>query len=136
MTWSCPACSREFGRRQSHLCVPALSVEAYFAERPLAERRIFEAVAEHLQSLGPVIVECVGVGILFKRRRTFAELRPRTRWIDLSIGLNYVLKHPRITRAVRTANGRAYHGIRITSVADIDEQVRNWLTASYVEFAG
>ncbi len=134
--WTCPACGREFGGRQSHLCVPALPIDAYFAERPPAERWIFEAVAEHLQSLGPVIVECVGVGILFKRRRTFVELRRKNRWIDLSIGLNYVLEHSRVTRTVRTANGHAYHGIRLTSVADIDGEVRGWLTASYLEFAG
>ncbi len=136
MDWTCPACGREFGKRQSHVCAPALSADAYFGARPPVERAIFEAVREHLEGLGPVIVEPVGVGILFKRRRTFVELRPKTRWVALSFGLNYRREHPRITSTVRTPTGRTYHGIRVTSPVDIDAEVRQWLTESYVEFAG
>lgn len=136
MIWTCPACGREFGKKQSHVCAPALPVDAYFAAHPPVEREIFEAVRQHLESLGPVIVEPVNVGILFKCRRTFVELRPKQRWVDLSIGLNRRIEHPRITRTVRTATGRTYHGIRIMSPSDIDAEVRGWLTESYVEFAG
>ena len=136
MVWTCPACGREFGTKQAHFCAPALSVDDYFAARPPIEREIFEAVREHLESLGPLIVEPVGVGILFKRRRTFVELRPMARWVHLNIGLNYRREHPRITRTARGNGGRTYHGLRITSPADIDDEVRGWLTESYVEFAG
>lgn len=106
MVWTCPACGREFGKRQSHVCAPALSVDAYFAAQPPVEREIFEAVREHLQGLGPVIIEPVGVGILFKSRSTFAELRPKTRWVDLGFGLGRRVEHPRITRTTRTKTGR------------------------------
>ncbi len=136
MVWTCEACGREFGTRQSHVCAPALSVDAYFAARPPVEREIFEAVRDHLVSLGPVIVEPVAIGILFKRRRTFVELRPKARWVELCIGSNYRREHPRITRTVKMSSGRAYHGIRITSPTDIDDEVRAWLTESYIEFAG
>lgn len=136
MFWTCPACGREFGKRQAHVCIPALSVDVYFAQRPAVEREIFEAVNEHVASLGPCIVEPVGIGILFKVRRTFAELRPKTRWVDLGFGLNRRLEHPRVTRASRDQAGRTYHGIRITSPADIDGEVRDWLTESYFEAGG
>ncbi len=129
--WACEVCGREFGKRQAHVCIPALSVDTYFAARPPGEREIFEAVREHLESLGPVIVEPVGVGILFKGRRTFVELRPKTKWVDLSFGLERRAEHPRITRTTRTQTGRTYHGVRIRSVEDIDDQVRQWLTESY-----
>jgi hypothetical protein len=129
--WTCEVCGREFGKRQAHVCIPALSVDSYFAARPPAEREIFEAVREHLESLGPVIVEPVGVGILFKGRRTFVELRPKTKWVDLSFGLERRAEHLRITRTTRTQTGRTYHGVRIRSVEDIDDQVRQWLTESY-----
>jgi hypothetical protein len=131
--WTCAACGREFGKRQSHVCVPALSVDAYFASRPPGEREIFEAVRTALESLGPVIVEPVSVGILFKGRRTFVELRPKKAWVDLSFGLERRLEHPRITRATRTNTARTYHGVRLRSAADVDDQVREWLTESYFE---
>jgi hypothetical protein len=100
------------------------------------ERAIFEAVRDHLQSLGEVIVEPVGIGILFKRRRTFAELRPKTRWVALSFGLSHRLEHPRITRTTAMPHGAAWQGIRVANSAEIDDEVRNWLTESYLEFAG
>jgi hypothetical protein len=103
--WSCPACGREFGFRQAHVCVPPLSVDAYFAARPEYERPIFEAVREHLTSLGPLIIEPVNIGVLFKARRTFAELRPKTRWVNLTFGLDRPLNHPRITRTTRMKTG-------------------------------
>ena len=134
--WECPACGREFGKRQAHFCAPAISPDAYFATRPPYERPIFEVVRAHLESLGPLIVEPVGVGILFKRLRTFAELRPKSRWVELSIGLNRRLEHRRVTRTVRMNNGRAYHGIRLTSAAEVDDELRAWLTESYFDFAG
>ena len=136
MVWTCPACGREFGKRQSHFCAPALSPDAYFASRPPIEREIFEAVREHLEGLGAVIVEPVSVGIPFKNLRTFVELRPMAKWVALSFGLNYRREHPRITRTIAIANGRTYHAIRVTSAADIDDQVREWLTESYLEFSG
>jgi hypothetical protein len=131
--WTCEACGREFGKRQSHVCVPALSVDAYFAARPPVEREIFEAVRGFLVSLGPVIVEPVSIGILFKGARTFAELRPKSKWVDLSFGLERRVEHPRITRTTRTNTARTYHGVRLRSADDVDEQVREWLAASYRE---
>jgi predicted transport protein len=112
-----------------------MSVQEYFAARPPVEREIFDTVRQHLESLGPVIVEPVGVGILFKRARTFVELRPRAKWVALSFGLHRRVEHPRITRTTEIGRGRAYHGLRLTDAADIDGTVRDWLTESYLEFA-
>jgi hypothetical protein len=133
--WTCEACGREFGKRQSHVCAPALSVDAYFAARPPVERAIFERVREHLTSLGPVIVEPVGVGILFKGRRTFVELRPKTKWVDLSFGLDRRIEHERVTRTTRTNTSRTYHGVRLRGPEDVDDLICGWLTESYFELA-
>jgi len=113
-----------------------MSVDQYYAERPDAERAIFEAVRGHLASLGPVIVEPVNVGVLFKRRRTFAELRPMKRWLSLSFGLNRRVDHPRIARTTRTNTAKTYHGVNLTGPGDVDQQVLDWLTESYLDFSG
>ncbi|MGE0599526.1 MAG: DUF5655 domain-containing protein [Dehalococcoidia bacterium] len=134
--WTCDACGREFGKRQSHVCAPAISVDAYYAGRPPIEREIFEVVRAHLQDLGPLIVEPVGIGILFKLKRTFAELRPRTKWVALGFGLNRQLAHQRITRTAKMGPSRGWYGTNLRRPEDFDEQVRAWLTESYLEYAG
>ena len=36
--WTCPQCDRSFGRTgQSHVCLPVMSVDAYFRDRPAYE---------------------------------------------------------------------------------------------------
>ncbi|MPZ79803.1 MAG: hypothetical protein GEV28_05145 [Actinophytocola sp.] len=105
--WTCPNCDRRFGRRnQSHECAPAMPLEEYFATGPPFERPIFEAVHAHLTSLGPLHLEPVSVGLFFKRSRTFARLRPMTRWVVLSFILSRTVTDQRITRRVTVSGNR------------------------------
>lgn len=132
--WTCPACGRRFGRRnQSHECAAALTLEEYFSTGPAMERPIFDAVIGHLRSIGPVHVEPVQVGILIKRGRTFAELRPRRDRVVLSVLLSRVIDHPKVVRTVRTSGHRAAIFIDLRTAADVDDDVRGWLAEAYLE---
>jgi uncharacterized protein DUF5655 len=133
VTWTCPECARQFGRRgQTHECAPALTVEEYFATGPDFERPIFDVVREHLESLGPVVVEPVQVGVFFKRGRTFAELRPKTRWVTLSFIVPMPVPDARISRRVTASASRTYHETKLRLPSDVDDDVRAWLTEAYL----
>jgi hypothetical protein len=72
------------------------------------------------------------VGIFFKRARTFAELRPRRDRVVLSFWLSRrLLGHPRIAKTVRGTGERAAYFIDLRDPADVDDQVRDWLTEAY-----
>lgn len=134
--WTCPECGRPFGRvGQGHLCAPGLSLDEYFATGHERERPIFEAVVQHLGELGPLDVDLVQVGILFKNGPTFAELRPMVRWVALSFVLPVEVDHPRLARKVRPvgrAGTRWYHVVNITDASEIDRQILDWLTEAYL----
>ena len=133
-SWICPECDRRFGKRnQSHECAPAMSLDAYFTTGPERERPIFEAVRNHVESLGPVHIEPVSVGIFLKRARTFAELRPMVRWVALSFTLSRTVEHPRIARTIRTSGARTFYVVRLRDPVDVDNDVRDWLTQAYLE---
>lgn len=135
--WTCPGCGRRFGRRnQSHECAPAMSLNEYFATGPVVERQVFEAVLAHLETVGSVHVEPVSVGILIKRVRTFAELRPRPDRVVLSVLLSRSIDHPRIAKRVRTSGRRIGHFVELRTVEDVDADVRSWLTESYLDSPG
>jgi Domain of unknown function (DUF5655) len=130
-SWTCPRCHRLFGRRnQSHECAPAMSLDEYFSTGPPWERPIFEAVLEFVESLGPVSVEPVSVGIFVKRSKSFVELRPMQKWVALSFPLERVVEHSRITRKVKVGT-RTYHVVRLMDPADVDDDVRAWLAESF-----
>jgi hypothetical protein len=109
-----------------------MALEEYFSTGPARERPIFEVVFGHLQTLGPVHVEPVSVGIFFKRARTFAELRPMQRWEALSFSLPRRVQHVRMTRKVVPYNGRFYHVANLRGPEDFDNDLQGWLTEAYL----
>jgi hypothetical protein len=110
-----------------------MSLDEYFATGPERERPIFDAVMAHLDAVGPVHVEPVSVGIFLKCPRTFAELRPMTKWVALSFSLRRVVTHPRITRKPVNWSGRWYHVVNLRGPEDIDDRLLDWLTEAYFD---
>ncbi len=114
-----------------------MDLEDYFSTGPGRERPIFEAVWSHLKTLesddgDAVYVEPVSVGIFFKGKRTFVQLRPMTKWVALSFNLNRKLTSPRLSRKVVANGGRFFHVINIKEPSEVDEQVLEWLTESFL----
>ena len=109
-----------------------MTIDDYFSTGPPHERPVFEAVLAHLESVGPVFVEPVSVGIFLKRAgRRFAELRPRDRWVALSLFLARRMTHPLVHRKV-VSYGRGYwHVFDLTAPDDVDDDVRAALTEAY-----
>ena len=132
--WICPKCRRQFGsRNQSHECAPAMSLEEYFSTGPERERPIFDVVIAHLESIGPVVVEPVSVGIFLKRTRTFAELRPMVQWVALSFALSHEVHDARIARKMKGSTRRIHHVVNVRGPDDVDDQVKDWLTEAYLD---
>jgi hypothetical protein len=135
-TWTCPRCDRSFGRRnQSHVCLPTVDVDDYFAGRPEHEREIFDAVVGHLLTVDDTIdVEAATVGILVKKRRTFVELRPKQRWYELSIMLTRPIDDPRVSKRIVVSRARYAYFFRLRAASDVDEDLRELLTESCLHF--
>ena len=130
--WVCPDCGRTFARtRQGHECAPAMALEEYFETGPERERPIYERVKAHFDTLGPIVVEPVSVGIFFKRPGRVAQLRPATKWVDLSFSLDRAVRHKQIVRKPMQYSGRWYNVARLTGPDDVDDELCEWLTESY-----
>ncbi len=110
-----------------------MTLDEYFSTGPERERPIFDAVMAHVTSIGAVHVEPVSVGIFLKRSRTFAELRPMTKWIALSFSLGRVESHPKIARKMKGSTNRTYHVVNLREPSDVDDTVRDWLTEAYLD---
>lgn len=130
--WTCPECGRSFGRnRQSHDCSPGLTLDEYFASGPVHERPVFDAVMTHLDTVGPVHLDVVSVGIFLKNPRKFGELRPKDRWVAVSFTLDRRVTHRTITRRVVEYSGRFWHTANVAEPGDVDEALRELLTEAY-----
>jgi hypothetical protein len=134
--WTCPVCQRQFGRtKQAHECAPAMSLEEYLSTGPPHERPVVEAVLAHLETVGPVYIEPVSVGILLKHQRSFAELRPMVRWEALSFALPRRLESDRIARRMPSKGPTTWHVVNLRTPEELDADVRGWLTEAYLAAA-
>jgi hypothetical protein len=112
-----------------------MTLDEYFSTGPARERPIFDVVHAYLETLGPIHVEPVSVGIFLKPEGSgsFVELRPMTKWVAMSFPLPYRLDHERIARRMQSGRGGAktYHVVNLREPADLDDTVRAWLAESF-----
>jgi hypothetical protein len=126
--WTCPNCKRTFGKtNQGHLCAPAMTENEYFATGPVFERPIYEEVKDLLVAADKdVRIEYVSVGVFFKKKTNFAELRPLTKWSKLIFKLPRDFSHPSITKKWPGPT-RTYYEMKLRTPADVTDEVRGWL---------
>ena len=135
--WTCPACEREFARKnQAHTCAPGTTVDGTFASYPEGHRQIYDAIIGHLRALGEVHEDAVTVGVFLKRDDKFAEVRPMARSVSLNLVLPRTIHDPRVSKAVRIAEGRVVHLIKLTTRSDVDDQLCDWLEESFEASGG
>jgi hypothetical protein len=129
--WRCPECEREFANRnQTHAC-GRHDLESHFAGKPPEVRAIFDAVVSVLRTIGAVRVLPEKTRIAFQARMSFAQLTPRTRWVDGHVVLARRLEHPRF-RAIDSIGPRSHvHHFRLTSVSEVDDELRGFLVEAY-----
>jgi hypothetical protein len=109
-----------------------MSLEEYLATAPPHEGPVVEALLPHLAALGDdVVIEPVSVGVLVKRHRTFAELRPMVRWESVSFGLQRDLHSARISRRQKASSGMRWYGVNVRAAEDVDDELLGWLTEAY-----
>jgi hypothetical protein len=131
--WVCPRCDRVFARaKQGHDCLPGTTVDKLFASKPPWQREIYESIAAHVATVGPMHADAVGVGVFLKVPQKFAEVRPKSRWVSLYLRLPEEQHDRRVARVIGRSSRVVWHDIQLRAPTDVDAQVRAWLTAAYL----
>jgi Domain of unknown function (DUF5655) len=129
--WQCPKCKRKFANRnQSHFC-GNYDLQSHFEGKPREVRAIYDAVLKAIRRCGPVTVLPEKTRIAFQVRMSFAQLTTRSRWVDGHVVLARRFEQPRF-RKIETFSPRNHvHYFRLTSAAEVDEEVESWLKEAY-----
>src|SRR5215212_9783020 len=129
--WRCPECDRSFANRnQSHAC-GRHDLAHHFKGKPPEIRALFDRVVAAIRKIGPVRVLPEKTRIAFQVRMSFAQVTPRSRWLDGHVVLARRLEHPRF-RSIQTFSPRNHlHVFRITDESEIDDELRAWFAEAY-----
>jgi hypothetical protein len=71
------------------------------------------------------------VGIFLKKRGSFVELRPKTKWVAMSFPMPRRVRHPRITRKPIDTGLAIYHIANLCTPDDLDADLCELLAESY-----
>jgi hypothetical protein len=112
-----------------------MTIEEYFSTGPAHERPVFEVVRAYVETLGPVHIEPVSVGIFLKRAGCFAQLRPMTKWVALSFSLHHKVRHRTIVRKPAEYGDRWYHVANLAGPDDFDDDLKAWVAEAYADTA-
>jgi len=119
---------------EGYLALAPVYVEEMYAGSKAALRPIHDELLRFSQSLGDEVRICPCQTIVpLYRRHVFAQIRPATsRRIELGLALD---EEP-FTQRLRdfrglAKNNRLTHTVALTSLADIDLQVKRWLKQAY-----
>ncbi|HEY6033833.1 MAG TPA: hypothetical protein VIV58_06225 [Kofleriaceae bacterium] len=107
-----------------------MPVEYWLAERPDGQREAAAAIVELARGIAGVTVEAVGIGVLIKRERSIVELRPKAKWLQLSVIARRPLApsaRARVSRVVEWGKDTTAYFVRLTAAAEVDRAMRAWL---------
>ena len=133
MAWQCPECGRSFGRRgQWHWCTPSPTLEDWLSTRTPKVLGIVDAVLSHVTGLGDdVVLEPTRDALMVKKARTFAEVKPRRNETDVAFIVSRRIDDPRVLRTLDLTSRRIVHVVAVSDAAEVDQQLREWLTEAY-----
>ncbi len=129
--WQCPKCRRRFANRsQSHAC-GRHDLEHHFTGKSPQIRALFNQVVAAIRELGPVRILPEKTRIAFQVRMSFAQVAPKSQWLDGHVVLARRFEHPRFRRVQTISPRNHVHTFRLTSPGDIDADFRSWLAEAY-----
>jgi hypothetical protein len=115
-----------------------IALDEFFAGREPESRRLFEAVREAVDSIGPAEVRATKSQVAFRRRIVFAStwipgqyLRGATPPLVLTVDLHRRDASPRWRQVVEPYPGRFTHHLELRSSAQIDDEVLGWLREAW-----
>jgi len=105
-------------------------------------RQLFDAVRSAIDAIGPTELRVTKSQVAFWRRKAVARvwlparyLRGNAAPLVLTLCFHSRDMSPRWKEIVEPAPGHFTHHLELHSIADIDDQVRDWLRAAWITAA-
>jgi hypothetical protein len=129
--WRCPRCGRRFRQRTREHSCSITSLAAHLARASTEVKDTFDALENALAAIGPHAVVPVKTMILLRATANFAGVVVRRDCLHLEFALGRPVDHSRIDKRQQFGPRKHTHHVRLTSPADVDEQIVGWLRESY-----
>src|SRR6266849_1684582 len=107
------------------------AVESHLETKGPMVRTIYDGLLKGVKKFGRVIEEPKKTSIHLVNKTAFAGVATRSSAIILTIKSDRKNSSPRVHKSEQTSANRFHHEIKLTSPADVDSELLNWLKAAY-----
>lgn len=108
-----------------------VSINSHFAGKDPIVRDIYEQLKKSIKRFGPIVEEPKKTSIHIVNKTALAGVATRKGWLILTIKSDRKLASPRIHKSEQASANRFHHELKLTSPADVDEELIGWLKAAY-----
>lgn len=107
------------------------TVDEHFTGKADDLRTLYDRLVALAEAFGPVVQDPKKTSIHLNRATAFAGVAVRKGSIVLTIKSDRAIKSSRIVKSEQTSARRFHHEVKLTSVQDLDAELRGWLQAAY-----
>jgi hypothetical protein len=108
------------------------TIDSHFVGRDPVVRTIYDQLKKAIKRFGPIVEEPKKTSIHIVNRTALAGVATRKVHLVLTIKSDRKLASPRIHKSEQTSASRFHHEVKLTSPADVDEELAGWLKAAYL----
>jgi hypothetical protein len=107
------------------------AVKTHFQDKDKVVREIYDRLLSKVEKCGPVTEDPKKTSIHLVNRTAFAGVATRKSAINLTIKGDQELTSSRIIKSEQVSKNRFHHEVKLTSPAEIDAELVQWLKAAY-----
>jgi len=107
------------------------TVKSHFEGKAPNVRKIYDQLIKHLKKFGEITEEPKKTSIHLVNATALAGVATRKESLVLTIKSDRKLMSPRIDKSEQTSARRFHHEVKLTSPADVDDELVGWLESAY-----
>jgi hypothetical protein len=107
------------------------TVKSHFENKDATVRKIYEGLLENARKFGSISEEPKKTSIHLMNQTAFAGVATRKSALVLTIKSDRKLSSPRIHKSEQTSANRFHHEVKLTSPAEVDAELVQWLKDAY-----
>jgi hypothetical protein len=108
------------------------SVSNHFINKDPSVRALYDQLLSILRTFGPVVEDPKKTSIHLNHRSALAGVETRKDGLLLNIKSDHPIKSPRVEKTEQISAKRFHHKVRISSAADLNEELKAWLKEAYL----
>jgi hypothetical protein len=108
------------------------TIGSHFGGKDPVVRKTYDQLLKVIKRFGPIVEESKKTSIHIVNRTALAGVATRKGHVVLTIKSDRMLASPRIHKSEQTSASRFHHEVKLSSPADVDEELIGWLKAAYL----